>query len=127
LLRVRLDPERPDAPPAEGDQVARAYSTWIEALARDRPVVVALEDVHWADPQTRELAEAVLAVTDREPVLVVCTFRSDPTSEGWKLRTRVLAEYSHRTTELQLPPLDDDSARELLRLLLPAGLGDRSA
>ena len=127
LLRVRLDPERAEQQVPAGDEVTRAYTTWIEALARERPVVLALEDVHWADPQTRELAEAVLAVTDREPVLVVCTFRSDAASEGWQLRTKVLAEYSHRATELQLPPLDDASARELLQLLLPAGLDEGSA
>ncbi len=129
LLGVRLDPEadqRLDALPPDqlAAELRAAYRAWLESLLAERPVIVAVEDVHWADPPTRELAEVLLAITDAAPLLVVVTLRPDPGSEGWALRLRALAEYSHRTLELPLAPLSDDAVREFLRLLLPGGLDD---
>jgi class 3 adenylate cyclase len=125
LLRVRLDPAQPTGAgsPAE---VPQAYRTWIEALTQQRPVVLALEDVHWADPSTRELAESLLELTDRVPLLVAATLRADTSSEGWRLRLEILSEYPHRATELPLGPLSDDEAAELLGLLAADGLDARA-
>lgn len=49
----------------------------LEALARDRPVLVLFEDVHWADPTTSELIAAVIDHVRRLPVLVVVTYRPE--------------------------------------------------
>ncbi len=46
LLRLRVDATE-DAGSAE--RIREAYVRWLEAVARQQPVVVALEDVHWAD------------------------------------------------------------------------------
>ena len=46
FLRLRID--APDDGEARSAPEA-AYVRWLEALAREGPVVVALEDVHWAD------------------------------------------------------------------------------
>jgi class 3 adenylate cyclase/predicted ATPase len=128
LLSVKLEPELEarvrDLPPdALAAEVHRAYRTWVEALARRGPLVLAIEDVHWADRSTRELAEDLLEVTDRAPFLLVATSRRDPTSEGWALRLRVQADYAHRTCELVLGPLTEEAAVEYLELLRP-GLDD---
>ena len=65
LLRVRLDPDLgPEATRSEAADSAQAVVTWIDALAQSRPVVVAVEDVHWALPAARELAELLLRLTD---------------------------------------------------------------
>jgi class 3 adenylate cyclase len=130
LLSVKLDPELEarvhDLPPdALADEVHRAYRTWVEALARRGPLVLALEDVHWADPSTRELAEDLLDVTDQAPLLLVATSRRDSASEGWRLRVRVQADYAHRACEIALAPLSEDSAVEYLELLRP-GLDEES-
>lgn len=129
LLGVSLDPDadaRLDALPVDALalELRGAYRAWLESLLADGPVVVAVEDVHWADPSTRELAEALLAVTDAAPLLVVLTLRPDPGSQGWQLRLRALAEYPHRTHELPLAPLSEAAAREFLRVLLPGALDD---
>ncbi|MGH3077107.1 MAG: BTAD domain-containing putative transcriptional regulator [Gaiellaceae bacterium] len=114
LLRLRLDLE---VTPAD-DGVAVAYVRWLEALAAERPLIVAVEDAQWADPPARELAESVLELTDRAPVALVLSEEPIPGSEGAALRGRVLAEYGHRTTELPLRPISDAAADQLL-----SGLG----
>ena len=100
-------------------EVRRAYVAWIEALAAQAPVVLAIEDLHWAHASTRELAEDLLALTDRAPLLLVATLRRDTASEGWRFRTRVLTDFSHRATEIALDPLPPAAASEILATLLP--------
>jgi predicted ATPase len=129
LLSVRLDSDHEsDQVPAAPDEVARqirhAYRTWVERLAQDRPVVMAIDDLHWADPSTRELAEVLLELTDGAPVLLAGAFRPDTASEGWKLRLKVLTDYFHRASELPLRPLSVGASEQLLETLLPGGMLD---
>jgi class 3 adenylate cyclase len=129
LLSVRLDADPdddilPTGPSDVARQIREAFRVWIERLARDRPVVLALDDVHWADPSTRELAEDLLEVTDHAPVLLAGAFRPDTASEGWKLRMKVLTDYFHRASELPLRPLSPAAAEQLLTTLLPGGMLD---
>ena len=115
LLRLRLEPA---TAAGETDGIPNAYLRWLEALAAERPVIVALEDVQWADVPTRELAEAVLELTDRAGVALVLTDEPIAASEGTALRQRARGEYAHRTTELSLGPLNDEAAEELLAGIL---------
>jgi class 3 adenylate cyclase len=128
LLAVRLEPELESrvgelSPDGLAAELHRAYRTWVEALAGQGPVALALEDVHFADRYTRELAEDLLDVTDRAPLLLVFTSRPDPSSEGSRLRLRVLTDYAHRADEVALGPLRESSALAYLRVLMP-GLDD---
>jgi class 3 adenylate cyclase len=116
LLRVRLDPNA-ESSGVGPESSPRAYAAWISALAAQQPVVVALEDLHWATPDSRELADAVLELTDRAAVLVVATLRPDAASEGRRFRMRALGDFAHRTAELRLAPLDDQEATDLVRSL----------
>jgi tetratricopeptide (TPR) repeat protein len=43
----------------------------LEAVARERPLVVVLDDVHWAEPTLLDLVEHVLEFTEDAPLLVV--------------------------------------------------------
>jgi class 3 adenylate cyclase len=124
LLSVKLEPELEarirDLPPdALAAELHRAYRTWIEALAERGPVVLALEDIHYADRSTRELAEDLLEVTDRAPLLLVVTSRPDASPETARLRIRILAEYAHRAAEVMLGPLSESAASAYLRVLAP--------
>jgi DNA-binding SARP family transcriptional activator len=117
LLRLRLDAQGP----ASREDIVRAYARWLEALAARQPVVVAVEDTQWADASSRELAEAVLELTDRAPLVLALTEEPVSGSEGAALRLSALGRYGHRTAEIHLGPLSDAAAEELL-----AGLvGDR--
>jgi class 3 adenylate cyclase len=130
LLRIRLDiaPTREASlPPDEfRDELHSSYGRWIAGLAARKPVVLALEDAQWADVTTRQLADALLELTDRAPLLIVATMEIDPSSEGAALRLRALDQYAHRATELRLTPLSDEAAAELLRTLMPIDLDART-
>jgi predicted ATPase len=86
--------------------------------------VLAIEDLHWAHASTRELADELLDLTEWAPLLLVSTLRRDTTSEGWRFRTRVLTDFSHRGTEITLDPLPTAAANEILATLLPGVLDE---
>ncbi|MBA3475566.1 MAG: AAA family ATPase, partial [Actinobacteria bacterium] len=122
LLRVELGTDAATAP----EEIRRGYVAWVEALTEQRPVVLAIDDLHWAHESSRELAEDLLVLTERAPLLLVATLRRDPASEGWRFRTRVLTEFSHRAAELALEPLTHTEAAELLGKLLPGAFDDET-
>ncbi|MGH8909133.1 MAG: helix-turn-helix transcriptional regulator [Egibacteraceae bacterium] len=70
--------------PEEGEPVVlpveryRAYRVargLLETLSRSRPLVLALDDVHWADPASVELVCHLLARRSQAPVLLALAFR----------------------------------------------------
>jgi len=116
MLRIRIQ----DATPSEAE-VEAAFVRWLDRLAAQRPVILAVEDTQWADAATRRLLERVLELTDRAPIAVVLTEEPIPSSEGAALRLHALADYGHRASELALRPISEDAAEHLLTELV----GDR--
>jgi DNA-binding SARP family transcriptional activator/class 3 adenylate cyclase len=116
MLRIRIQ----DAAPTEAE-VEAAFLRWLDRLAAQKPVILAVEDTQWADSATRRLVARVLELTDRAPVAVVLTEEPIPSSEGAALRLHALADYGHRASELALRPISEDAAEQLLTELV----GDR--
>ena len=52
-----------------------------EALARQQPLVLVFDDVHWAEPTFLELLRHVVEAGRQAPILVVCLARSELTEE----------------------------------------------
>ena len=76
-------------------------------LAGGQPLVVVLEDLHWADDATLELLAPLVDALAGDPVAVIGTYRSDELPRGHLVR-RVRAQLRHRRqlTEIALGPLD---------------------
>jgi len=49
----------------------------VERLSQQRPLLMLFEDLHWADPSTREILENLVQRLPNLPVLVVMTFRPE--------------------------------------------------
>jgi DNA-binding SARP family transcriptional activator len=49
----------------------------LEALAGDRPLLLALEDVHWAEPTFLDLVEYLAEWSTEAPILVLCLARPE--------------------------------------------------
>ena len=65
----------------------------LQRLARSRPLVLVLEDIHWADPSTLELLVFLVRSLRSERILLVATYRSDDATASAPLRP-FLAEIS---------------------------------
>ena len=68
---LQLTPQRKKAKTFE------ALVGQLESLARQGPVLMLYEDVHWIDPSSRELLDLVIERLSRLPVLLVVTFRPE--------------------------------------------------
>jgi predicted ATPase/class 3 adenylate cyclase len=95
-----------------------ALRHWIEGLAKERPVVIALEDLHWSDTTSLQLLDYCLPVCEQAPVLWLLAFREERTSPVWAFRQQVETEYPHRLTALALAPLRQDQAKRMIDQLI---------
>ena len=91
----------------------RAVCTLLEALAQTRPVVLVLDDVHWADPASVELFGALLQRPPAAPILVALAVRPRQMSD----RLSAALERAHRAgtiVRIELQALSPEDARELI-------------
>lgn len=93
-------------------------------LARERPVCLVLEDLHWGDDSTLELVEAILPATEQEAVAIVLCYRGEPEHGSWRLGERARQRHPHRYRELELRPLPEDASLSLVHVLADAELPD---
>jgi class 3 adenylate cyclase/predicted ATPase len=70
------------SPQRKREMLFEALLGQLEAVARDRPVLMVFEDTHWIDPTSRELLDLTLDRVGRLPVLLVVTFRPE-VRQGW--------------------------------------------
>lgn len=108
--------------PAHAEETAWALRRLFERLARDRPLVVAIEDIHWAEPALLDLLDHVVALSSGSPILLVCLTRP----ELLESRAAWAAPQPNRSV-LMLDALDDAQARELASLLGAGGPAARIA
>jgi ABC-type oligopeptide transport system substrate-binding subunit/class 3 adenylate cyclase len=89
-------------------------------LADASPLVVALEDLHWADATSVLLLEQLLPLAEQSAILLVLSMRAERDAGSWGLRELAAREYPHLLQQLDLGPLGDAEA-ELLAALVGAG------
>jgi class 3 adenylate cyclase len=103
-----LDAETP--PPAP--EIALLFRRLCERLARDRPLVLVFDDLHWAEPTFLELLELTVA-RGQGPILVVCLAREELLEER--------PDFLEGRENVDRIPLDELSSEETDALL--DGLG----
>jgi class 3 adenylate cyclase len=121
LLGVEDEPGRPSAamdPRAFQSQLVLALRAIIEGLASPEPLILTVEDLHWADAATIEILTALTELTDFLPFMILVTSRPDSEGGFWDFRFHAQRHYSHRLTELTLAPLLSDESERLVENLL---------
>ncbi len=109
------DPDHPLSRKEPREVRARIHAAWrslFSALARERPVVAVVEDIHWADPALLDLLEE-LADRVVGPVVFVCPARPElsETRPSWGGGRR-------NRSSIALEPLDAAESERLISALL---------
>ena len=127
LLAIPLGLEPPEElQPSEADPqrmreaLFSAARAAVEAIARRRPLVLAIDDIHWADEGMLDLIDHLTRWV-RAPLLLVCLTRDELLERrpGWGGGRR-------NATTISLEPLTEDETRELVAALMPSsGQRDR--
>src|SRR5215204_5982214 len=93
------------------EEATGALVAFVAALADQRPLVVVLSDLHWADGAVLGVIGALLERNTRQPMVLLATAR--PTlPERWSL-----PEGGHQSVVVHVDPLERDAAAQLLDLL----------
>ncbi|HEY6691914.1 MAG TPA: AAA family ATPase [Solirubrobacteraceae bacterium] len=110
-----------DAAPVPTSQARlfEALLVLIERLGRNGPVALVLEDLHWADPSTRDFLVFLVRSARTEPLTLVATYRSDELHRRHPLRP-VLAELE-RVAGVERLPIErfnrDEVAEQLVGIV----------
>ena len=116
LVAPRLTAARTDIGPGRLPDVMAAL---LAEVGRRRPVVVIVEDLHWADEATRTTVVRLARMAQDESVLLILSYRTDDVVRGHPLRTTMAElERARLVTRVDLPRLDDHEVSQLAAGLL---------
>jgi class 3 adenylate cyclase/tetratricopeptide (TPR) repeat protein len=107
LIDIPLPKER--APNFTPEELRRrqlaALTNWVMAGAKAQPVVLAFEDLHWADPTTLDVLRGIAERGALAPLYILATTRPE-FRPPWRMR-------SHHST-ISLAPLDRAQVRDMV-------------
>jgi predicted ATPase len=98
----------------------------LTGLAAQAPVLLVLEDLHWADESSRELLDFLAVRLREQPVMVIATLRDDELNASAR-RWRAELERRPRVASLRLAPLSPAQIGEVVADLMPASAEARAA
>jgi class 3 adenylate cyclase/tetratricopeptide (TPR) repeat protein len=98
---------------AAGEETFWAIRRFFEAVARERPLVVVFDDIHWGEPTFLDLVDHIANWSRGSPILLLCMARPDlldirPTWGGGK----------RNAATVSLEPLTEEQATALVANLL---------
>jgi len=117
-------------PSARRGRLFEALLALLERLGRSAPVLLAIEDIHWADGSTRDFITFLVRSARQERLCLVVTYRSDELHRRHPLRP-LLAELERAAgvERLALERFDRGEVAEqlegILREPVPAALTER--
>lgn len=116
LLLPELGPAR-----EQGDRATlfEAMHCAFHNIARQRPTIIFLDDLQWADTATLEFLPALVTSLEKEPLLIVGAYRNDEIPRGHPLRhMRTDLRRRGRLREIVLEPLSCETTAALAAHIL---------
>jgi predicted ATPase len=108
-------PLPPSTPQRRREKTFAALLRQLEALARQKPVFMVFEDLHWIDPSSRELLDRIIERIAGLSVLLLATFRPEfvpPWSGLPQVTALTLARLDRRTAAAMVERIAGNRASE---------------
>jgi predicted ATPase len=123
LLSLRLEGEALERanitdPQALQNQYLNAVQRLLQASTVDHPLILVLEDLHWADASSTELFTRLLPLVLRTPILLCLVTRPEREAVGWKLVNATRELLGGSLTEITLGTLSEKDSNALIDNLL---------
>jgi serine phosphatase RsbU (regulator of sigma subunit)/class 3 adenylate cyclase len=96
----------------------QAIQTFFRCLSDNQPLIIILEDLHWADASSVDLLIDLLSLTSTSPILFCLVSRQDHDSIGWGLIQAARERIGTRLTEIKLENLCEDESQTLVQQLI---------
>ncbi|WP_161962314.1 helix-turn-helix transcriptional regulator [Nocardioides speluncae] len=118
--RVMTEGESGDAATVDRGDIFDAVHALLETAAEAAPLLLVIEDTHWADRSTRDMLSFLFSRPFARRVAIVASYRSDDLHRRHPLRTAA-AEWARipGVGRLQLAPLGTPAVRALVKQLHP--------
>ena len=113
VLRVKHLPSE-----AMRSQVLLTTRRFFERLCQDHPVLLTIEDLHWADEASLQLLEHLMPLIESVPLLLCLVSRTDPGTAAERLLEHASTKYQTRHTEIVVNPLSPTERATLFETLL---------
>lgn len=133
-LMLAIDEKNDSARFPKGEQIQAELFQVIRntkrALAQNRPTVFVLEEMHWADAASIELALNDADLVRDLPLLILATFRPERDAPSFNYRQECRERFSDVYFELELEPLNRSEASALMDVLaekkgMPEGVREK--
>jgi class 3 adenylate cyclase len=123
LLSLKLEGEALERtkvldPQAMQTQYLLAMQHLFKKITQASPLILILEDLHWADASSIEVLIKLLPMVSREPTLFCMVTRPETASNGWKLVNAARELLGGSLTEITLQALSEKDSRSLVANLL---------
>jgi tetratricopeptide (TPR) repeat protein len=118
-LDEEVEPASDGNDPSAQLRLFEALLELLDLLSEEQPVVLVLEDLHWADRSTRTFVDFLARSLRRERVVLLLSYRTDELHRRHPLRT-LLSELDRleRARRIELDPFDRDELAEALADIL---------
>jgi class 3 adenylate cyclase/tetratricopeptide (TPR) repeat protein len=87
-------------------------------LTKKRPLMLVLEDLHWADDLSLDLLSLLMDSLAMAPLMLLCVYRPERQHRVWQLSTQARRKCLERYTEITLNALSSRESRQLVETLL---------
>jgi ATP/maltotriose-dependent transcriptional regulator MalT len=117
-------PARPGGVGMDRYRLHRAVAALLDGLAAGRPILLSVDDLHWADPASVELLLYLLRRPPGAPLFVAVAFRSRQLQSN----TAAVLQQAQRDSRgelIELSPLSAQEASALLPAELPSAVAER--
>jgi len=88
------------------------------ALARRRPLILILEDMHWADDLSLDLLWVLMDELVAAPIMLVCIHRPERNHGSWQIDGVASSKHLERYTRISLRPLTLQQSQQMVESLL---------
>lgn len=99
-------------------QVLAGIRSLLLAFSARQPLVLVLEDLHWADPSSVDFLTQLLPLATTSDILFCLVMRPERENPGWRLVTTARELLGDGLTEINLPALSEADSRKLVANLL---------